>query len=89
MEFSLAFLAKCHECHKTMVNERDEQEDKVGNTADGHVSKHRHGISGAALVDLLKWIFTKILADIKIFVERRIYSPLPLPLCSGGLTSRQ
>ena len=45
MEFSLAFLAKCHECHKTMVNERDEQEDKVGNTADGHVvSKHRRTV---------------------------------------------
>ena len=46
VEFSLAFLAKCHECHKTMVNERDEQEDKVGNTADGHVvvSKHRRTV---------------------------------------------
>ena len=69
----MAFLAKCHECHKTMVNERDEQEDKVENTADGHVSKHR-APRRTTKMDLYK----NALADIKIFVSKEGF----IPLCS-------
>ena len=69
----MAFLAKCHECHKTMVNERDEQEDKVENTADGYVSKHR-APRRTTKMDLYK----NALADIKIFVSKEGF----IPLCS-------